>query len=325
MHHAEGQQGDILTAGVSPASPTGGKVGALVRALRPKQWAKNFLVFLPFAFSIHERWSPAEPGVASILLGKAMLAFLLFCLLSSAVYLVNDAVDAPRDRLHPRKRLRPIASGALPLGMAWGAALGLGLMGVAGSFALREWFGAVALIYLASTSAYTFILKRLVIIDVMALSAGYILRAVAGAVAVQAPISPWLYVVTGLGALLIGIGKRRNELALASAHNPATAHAQRPVLGEYTIPLLDQLLAVVAPSTLIAYTLYTFTAPNLPSNHAMMLTIPFVLFGLFRYLYLVHARNLGEAPEDVLLTDKPLLAAVGLWVATAMAVLLLLR
>lgn len=325
MHPSEGQQGEVLTAGVSPVQAVGGRAWALVRALRPKQWAKNILVFLPFAFSVHERWSPSEPGVAAILLGKAALAFLLFCLLSSAVYLVNDAVDAPRDRLHPRKRLRPIASGALPLGMAWTTAGVLALAGLAGSFALGAWLGAVAVLYLASTSAYTFVLKRMVILDVMALSVGYILRAVAGAVAVQAPISPWLYVVTGLGALLIGIGKRRNELALASTHNPAQASAQRPVLQDYSLPLLDQLLAMVAPSTLMAYTLYTFTAPNLPKNHAMMLTIPFVLFGLFRYLYLVHARNLGEAPEDVLLTDKPILAAVALWLTTAVVVLLLLR
>ncbi|GBD10383.1 Decaprenyl-phosphate phosphoribosyltransferase [bacterium HR23] len=305
----------------APGRGVGAVARALVRSLRPKQWAKNILVFLPLAFSVHERWTPSAPGEAGLLLGRAFLAFLLFCLLSSAVYLVNDAVDAPRDRLHPRKRSRPIASGALPVGVAYGVVLVLTALGLAGSFALGVWFGGVALLYLASTSAYTFVLKRLVILDVLALSVGYILRAVAGAVAVEAPISPWLYVVTGLGALLIGLGKRRNELALAGG----SASAQRPVLGEYTLPLLDQLLAVVAPSTLIAYTLYTFTAPNVPRNHAMMLTIPFVLFGLFRYLYLVHVRNLGEAPEEVLFTDKPLLVAGGLWLATAVVVLLLLR
>lgn len=297
---------------------------ALGRALRPRQWAKNLLVFLPFAFTVHERWTPAAPAEAGLLLGRTAAAFALFCLLSSAVYLVNDVVDASRDRLHPRKRLRPVASGALPAGVAVAVALLLGGIGLAGSFALGTGFGVVAALYLASTSAYTFLLKRVALLDVMTLSVGYILRAVAGAVALGAPISPWLYVVTGLGALLLGLGKRRAELALAH-QRPHPAHAQRETLKEYTLPLLDQLVALVASATLIAYTLYTFTAPNLPANHAMMLTIPFFLFGLFRYLYLVYVRNVGEAPEDELLTDKPLLATVGLWLMAALGVLTLLR
>ncbi|MCS7207637.1 MAG: decaprenyl-phosphate phosphoribosyltransferase [Dehalococcoidia bacterium] len=321
MYPRDNPHGETTTVSVPAVRSVGLRAWALVRALRPKQWAKNILVFLPFAFSVHERWSPDQPGEAALLLGQASLTFLLFCLLSSAVYLVNDAVDAPRDRLHPRKRYRPIASGALPVGVAWIAAGLLAVAGVAGSFVLGPGLGGVALIYLASTTAYTFLLKRLVLLDVMALSAGYILRAVAGAVALAAPISPWLYVVTGLGALLIGIGKRRNELALAQG----SASHQRPVLGQYTLPLLDQLLAIAATSTLVAYILYTFTAPNAPRNHALMLTIPFVLFGLFRYLYLVYSRNMGEAPEDVLLTDKPILIAVGLWLLTAVVVLGLMR
>jgi 4-hydroxybenzoate polyprenyltransferase len=181
----------------------------------------------------------------------------------------------------------------------------------------------VALAYLALTVAYTVELKRVAILDVLALSGGYLLRVVAGVVVIQAPVSPWLYVVTGLGALLIGLTKRRAELAVAGAQELAAQ--QREALQGYSERLLDQLIAVTAGATLIAYILYTFTAENLPPDRTMMLTIPFVLYGLFRYLYLVYQRNLGESPEDVLLTDRPLIAAVLLWLLTATTVLALGR
>ncbi len=167
------------------------------------------------------------------------------------------------------------------------------------------------------TLAYTFALKRVVLLDVLILSSGFVLRAAAGAVVIDVPISPWLYTCTGLGALLIGLGKRRNELTLEGSQ----AHPTREALEGYNVPVLDQLIAVVAPSTLMAYILYTFTAENLPANHAMMLTIPLVAYGLFRYLYLIHVRNLGESPEEILLTDVPLLLALLLWLAAALGVL----
>ncbi|MBI4337995.1 MAG: decaprenyl-phosphate phosphoribosyltransferase [Chloroflexi bacterium] len=295
---------------------------ALALAARPQQWTKNALLYFAFFFTINEQWSPADPGGAAALLGRVTLGFLVFCLLSSAVYLVNDLVDASRDRQHLRKRHRPIASGALPVPLAVGTAALLGTGGAALSFLLGPWFGGVALLYLALTLAYSFALKRAVLLDVMALSAGYVLRAVAGAVVISAPVSPWLYVITSLGALLIGFAKRRSELALAGAD---AALAQREALKDYSLPLLDQLIALVSAATLIAYSLYTFTAPNLPGNHAMMLTIPLVAYGLFRYLYLVYHRNRGEAPEDILLRDGPILAAVALWLGAIVAVLLVFR
>jgi 4-hydroxybenzoate polyprenyltransferase len=295
----------------------------LLIACRPKQWAKNVIVFFAFFFTIYEQWDPKQPGETLALFGVSVAAFLLFCALSSAGYLVNDLRDAPQDRRHPRKRLRPIAAGRLSGRTAAAAAILLMGLGLGLSFMLQPWFGLVAVCYLVLTSAYSLGLKRIAILDVLALSGGYVLRAVAGAVAIQAPISPWLYVVTSLGALLIGLGKRRNELALAGAAGQAAQ--QREALEEYSLHLLDQLIAVAAPATLVSYILYTFTAPNLPPDHTMMLTIPFVLYGLFRYLFLVYQRNLGENPEDVLLTDRPLVAAGTLWLLTAALVLALGR
>jgi 4-hydroxybenzoate polyprenyltransferase len=308
-----------------------GTLIALVRATRPRQWTKNVLVYVAFFFTLNTRWGMEGLGQDLSLFGRVTLAFLLFCLLSAAVYLINDLVDLERDRRHPRKRLRPIAAGrvAVPLA-AWTSALFV-MVGLALSFLLSPWFGTVAAIYFLLTLAYSLTLKQTAIIDVLALSGGYVLRAVAGAVVIAVPISPWLYVLITLGALLIGFGKRRNELVLAAsaaggnAQGEVSAFQQREVLRDYSAPLLDQFIAVVTPSTLIAYILYTFTAENLPRNHAMMLTIPFVLYGLLRYLYLVYHRNMGESPEDVLLTDRPLIAAVGLWLVAAVVLLLVFR
>ena len=295
----------------------------LMVAARPKQWAKNVIIYFAFFFTINQRWEPGQLGEILDLLGLTTAAFLLFCALSGATYLLNDVADAPLDCNHPRKRHRPIAAGRLSPQVATTAAGALAVGGLVLSFLLHPWFGVVALAYVLLTGTYSFALKRLAIIDVLALSGGYLLRAVAGAVVIEVPISPWLYVVTGLGALLIGFGKRRNELVLAGANGPAAQ--QREVLQEYSVRLLDQLIAMVAPATLIAYILYTFTAEGLPEDHTMMFTIPFVLYGLFRYLYLMYHRNLGESPDEVLLTDAPLIATVILWLITAISILAVAR
>ena len=295
----------------------------LMVAARPKQWAKNVIIYFAFFFTINQRWEPGQLGEILDLLGLTTAAFLLFCALSGATYLLNDVADAPLDRNHPRKRHRPIAAGRLSPQVATTAAGALAVGGLVLSFLLHPWFGVVALAYVLLTGTYSFALKRLAIIDVLALSGGYLLRAVAGAVVIEVPISPWLYVVTGLGALLIGFGKRRNELVLAGANGPAAQ--QREVLQEYSVRLLDQLIAMVAPAILIAYILYTFTAEGLPEDHTMMFTIPFVLYGLFRYLYLMYHRNLGESPDEVLLTDAPLIATVILWLITAISILAVAR
>ena len=293
----------------------------LVRATRPKQWTKNLLVYMALFFTVNETWDAGDIGEMLPLLGKTTLAFLIFSALSGAVYLANDIFDVHRDRLHPRKRNRPIASGLLPIDTAWRAAGALASVGAGSAFLLEPLFGGIALAYLATMAAYTLVLKRLIVLDVFVISAGFVLRAVAGAAAIRVPISPWLYICTGLGALFIALAKRRGELALAGERAPS----QRDTLEWYTTGLLDQLTAVVATSVVIAYSFYTFTAPNLPDNHTMMLTIPFVVYGVFRYTYLMHVKGAGENPEETLTSDLPLIITIASWLATAATVLVVFR
>ena len=294
---------------------------SLLRAVRPKQWTKNLLIYLALFFTMNEAWSFDEIGAAFSLFGRSTLAFAIFSALSGAVYLINDIFDAEQDRRHPTKRLRPIASGALPKAIAGAAAAVLIVSGLASGFLLQPEFGATSLAYVGTMLAYTLVLKRMILLDVFAISAGFVLRAVAGAAVLQVPISPWLYICTGLGALLIALAKRRAELAQAGE----SAGGQRDTLERYTTTLLDQFIAVAATSVVMTYTLYTFTAPNLPANHAMMLTIPFVVHGLFRYMYLVHVKDLGENPEDILVTDLPLIVTIISWLATAATILVVYR
>lgn len=310
-----------LTPALRPQSgPTQWR--ALLVSLRPRQWTKNALVFLALLFSINQYWFPSDSlaGVG-VLLGRAVAAFLLFCAVASAEYLVNDLVDAPQDREHPVKRLRPLASGQLSTELALAVAAALAAGGVAGGFLLQGAFGLLLLGYCVMMLAYSLALKHLVIIDVFVIAIGFVARAVAGALVIGVPISPWLYLCTILGALFIGFSKRRQELVALG--EGATNH--RRTLEEYTPELLDQMVSVVTSSTVIAYSLYTFSAEGLPRNHAMMLTIPFVLYGVFRYLYLIHVKNLGGSPEEVLLTDRPLMLTIALWLAVAGVVLLFYR
>ena len=293
----------------------------LILSVRPKQWTKNLIIYFALFFTVNESWSIRDEGEVLSAVGRATLAVLLFSLISGAVYLVNDILDREKDRAHPKKRFRPVASGQLLVPAAWTGAATLATAGLIGSFFLGQAFGWVSLGYLATMVVYSIVLKRMVLLDVFAISAGFVLRAVAGAVVLDAPISPWLYTCTGLGALLIALAKRRSELVVAGE----AAQSQRETLGTYSGALLDQLIAVAATSTLLAYIFYTFTAPNLPENHAMMLTIPFVLYGLFRYLYLIHVRNLGESPEDILVTDVPLIVSIVLWLAAAASILIAFR
>ena len=289
----------------------------LVIALRPKQWTKNLVVFFVLFFTVGEKWNFDDLGQAISLLSNATIAFALFSVLSSSVYLFNDICDRDRDRQHPKKRLRPIPSNQISLPFAWIVLVGLVVFGLGFSFALEVSFGWVALTYVVLMVAYSLQLKHIVLLDVFAISGGFLLRAVAGAAVLQVPVSPWLYTCTGLGALLIILAKRRSELTAAGEN----AGRQRGTLEWYTEPLLDQFIAVVAPSTLLAYIFYTFTAPNLPENHSMMLTIPVVFYGLFRYMYLVHSKNVGENPEEILITDIPMIFCIAMWLATAVAVL----
>jgi len=293
----------------------------LFRSLRPKQWTKNLLVFLAFVFSVKQYWDPADLALTSVLLLDSSLAFVLFCALSAATYLINDLVDAPQDREHPLKRLRPIAAGRIPTSLAVATACVLAALGVVGSFVLEYSFGLVAVGYTVLMLAYSVSLKHIVILDVFAIAAGFLLRAVGGALVIRVPISPWLYLCTILGALFIALIKRRQEIVLLEQQ----ASNHRRILDEYSTVLLDQMINVVAPSTVIAYSLYTFSAESLPANHAMMLTIPFVLYGIFRYLYLTHSKNMGGSPEEVLIKDRPLVCDVLLWVVVSGAILVLFR
>jgi 4-hydroxybenzoate polyprenyltransferase len=290
---------------------------AVIRLLRPKQWAKNGLLYLPFFFTLNLYWDLSHPAAALSLFLQATLGFLLFCLLASGTYIINDLMDLERDRAHPQKRHRPLAAGLVSPKLASVLAVALLFLGLLGSFLMSLPMGLVAAFYVLLTVSYSTTLKHIVIIDILAVAGAYLVRVLAGAAAIAVPISPWLYLCTILGALFISIVKRRAEVQLMQAE----ASNHRATLGEYSVGMLDQMIAIVTPSTLMAYALYTFTASNLPDQ--MMLTVPFVIYGLFRYLYLIHARNEGGKPEDVLLTDRPILLTVALWLATSVGILLL--
>ena len=277
-------------------------------SLRPHQWTKNLVVFAAPALSKHlfER-GPLE---------KSVLGFVIFCALSGTVYLLNDVADLERDRLHPRKRLRPIASGALSPRVAVLLSLGLGLGSLGVSALLGLPFVLCAALYLALNILYSFRLKEIVILDVLSVSLGFVLRAVAGGVAIGVLVSDWLLVCTLLLALFLALAKRRHELV--SLTTSATGH--RKILAEYSPYLLDQMISVVTASCLTAYAFYTMAPDTVQKYRTERLawTIPFVLYGIFRYLYLVHQKEKGGSPTDILATDRPLLLNVFLW---AMALL----
>lgn len=283
----------------------------LLISLRPGQWTKNLLVFAGILFA-RELFEPAA-------LARAVAAFIIFCTLSGVVYLINDIADRDNDRQHPHKAQRPIASGALPVTVALAAAAALAIAALAAAFALGLRFGLVAAAYVALFGLYSGPLKRIVIIDVLTVAVGFVLRAWAGAVAINVVMSHWLLVCTVLLALFISLAKRRHELVLLA--NNATTH--RPSLGEYSPYLLDQMISVVTASTLIAYIFYTIS-PETEQKFGtgwLGLTIPFPLYGIFRYLYLVHQREGGGSPADLLLTDRPLLVCVALWAAAVILII----
>jgi 4-hydroxybenzoate polyprenyltransferase len=283
----------------------------LLLSLRPEQWTKNLFVFAGLIFGGRLlQWD-------AVLVATA--AFAIFCVLSGAVYLLNDIADRDADRRHPLKESRPIASGQLAVGAALPVAGVLAAGGVAAAFLIRPAFGAAAAAYLLLLLAYSLALKHVVIIDVLTIAAGFVLRAVAGALAVAVPIGTWLLVCTTLLALFLALSKRRHELLLLG--DAATDH--RRILEEYSPYLLDQMIAVVTASTLIAYTVYATSAETAErlGTTRLGVTIPFVLYGIFRYLYLVHQKRGGGSPAALLLTDGPLLACVALWAGTVVVLM----
>ncbi len=276
--------------------------------MRPKQWAKSIFIFTALVFD--RKLLDSEAFLAT-LAGAA-----IFSLIASAVYIFNDVMDAEADRQHPTKKSRPIASGALPLPAAWAAGILILLVTLPLAFTLSPAFLAICLVYFTLNLAYSSWLKHIPLIDVLVLASFYLLRVISGTALIEVKrFSPWLYVVTSLFALFIGLGKRRAELVLQENNGGSV----RRVLEGYSIDLLDQLINIVSGTTIIAYSLYTFSAPNLPENHSMMITIPFVVYGIFRYLYLIQCGE-GGAPEDIALKDRPLQASILLWSAVIMVV-----
>jgi len=311
----------------------------LLLAMRPKQWVKNAFVFAGIVFAerllISEAWA----------IGRIVSAFVLFCLISGCVYLINDLADIEEDRRHPKKRLRPLASGRLSPSLATGAAIIISIVTLAAPFVIammieapagdgQLWqrltdsyaagwyvFGAVLLGYFLLQIAYTFRLKHMVILDLFAIAGGFVLRALGGAVVLQVVITPWWLMCVLLLALFLGLGKRRNELLVLEGG----AGSHRRILEEYSSRFLEQLIAIVIACTIIAYSLATFTAPSVPKEPypLLMTTIPFVIYALFRYMYLIYQRGEGGAPEDLLFRDRPLLVSImcwGLLVVTIMTV-----
>jgi 4-hydroxybenzoate polyprenyltransferase len=262
--------------------------------MRPRQWPKNAFVFVALLFD-RKFFDPAS-------VWPTVVAFVLLCLMSGAVYLMNDLADIESDRRHPTKRHRPLPSGRLNPRVAGVAAVVLATISlVAGYFLSRE-LAVILLLYLLSQIAYTFRLKHVVLIDVLTIAAGFVLRIAAGVAVIDVErFSPWLYIFGGFLALFMALGKRRHELVLLGGE----AANHRAILDDYNLDLIDRLQGVVTTSAVVSYSLYTFLAEGLPDNHAMMLTIPFVLYGIFRYLYLIHIRNEGGAPEEILLRDRP--------------------
>jgi 4-hydroxybenzoate polyprenyltransferase len=285
-------------------------LAGIVVSMRPRQWIKNLVVFAALIFAK----KLAEPELVL----RAAAAFALFCATSGAVYIVNDLFDADRDRKHPLKARRPIASRALGTLPALTAVMLLLTGSMMAGFALSPPFGAVLLIYVAINLVYSFWLKEVVIIDVMVISAGFVLRAVAGGLIIDVPISHWLIMCTILLSLFLALCKRRQEL-----ESLEDAHGHRSILREYSLDFIDQMINVVTPSTLVAYILYSVSPEveaKLGTSH-LYLTVPFVLYGIFRYLYLVHLKGGGGSPTQALLTDRPLLICVGLWALTVVILL----
>ena len=292
---------------------------SLLKALRPMQWVKNVLVFLPFVFAVDIAWSTDDLEPVPELLFKLALVTLAFCALSSAIYLLNDMMDRSEDRLHPVKRDRPIASGKVSVPVAVAAMVLLAVAGLVVMILVEPLLGVAGGLYSVINIGYSFGLKQVVLLDAFAVTSGYVIRAAAGAVTIDVTPSPWLYVTTGAGALFIVLGRRFAEVRLAEG----TAEEQRTVLKDYSGPFINQLMMLSAAAAWLSYTLYTVEATNLPDNNTMLFTLPLVTFGLFRYLFLLNNSEHAEAPEQLIIQDLPLVSSIVCWIAVSTLVLLL--
>ncbi len=286
-------------------------VSALIKSMRPNQWMKNLILFAGVIF--------AQQLSSPDLVLKTVAAFVLFCLLSSVIYIINDIKDMDKDRVHPLKSKRPIAAGELSVSFAMVSAAGMAGIALVLAFFLNSGFGWVALLYVVLLCGYSFYFKHLVILDVLTIAIGFVLRAIAGAVVIQVEFSSWLLLCTILLALFIGLSKRRHELVLLGDN----AQSHRKILEEYSPYLLDQMISVVTASTLMAYALYTMAPETIQKfgTPYMILTIPFVIYGIFRYLYLVHHKEKGGNPTTILVTDTPILMDILLWALVSVLII----
>ncbi|HNB41725.1 MAG TPA: decaprenyl-phosphate phosphoribosyltransferase, partial [Anaerolineales bacterium] len=279
------------------------------KTMRPRQWTKNVFIFAALVFD-------KQLFIVDSFL-RTLAGFALFCLISSCVYIFNDLADVEADRQHPEKKNRPIASGKLPVSAAWTAGIVFVILTLGLAYLLAPTFAGVVAGYFLLNLAYSNYLKHIPILDVLIISIGFVLRVGAGVTLIAVErFSPWLYIVMFLLSLFLGFGKRRAELALL-AHG---AGSHRKVLDGYTLPLLDQYIMIVSGTTIVAYSLYTFSAPNVPENHSMMLTIPFLVYAIFRYLYLIEVEHAGGTPEEVLLSDRPFQISMLLWAVTVIII-----
>ncbi|HLA06695.1 MAG TPA: decaprenyl-phosphate phosphoribosyltransferase [Anaerolineales bacterium] len=284
-------------------------LSALLNTMRLRQWTKNGFVFFGLVFD--KQLFLRDPFL------RTLEGFFLFCFMSSAVYLLNDIFDIEADRNHPEKKHRPLASGNLSIGVAWGAAIALVLVALPLAYLLAPVFSFILAAYLIINILYSRWLKHVPILDVLIISSGFVLRVGAGVTLITVErFSPWLYVITTLFSLYIGFGKRRAEMNLLA--QDAASH--RKVFDGYTLPLLDQYITIVSGMTIVTYSLYTFFAENLPANHSMMLTIPFVVYGIFRYLQLIQTGHAAGAPDEVALKDRPLQVTVLMWVLSVIVI-----
>ncbi|MHB0998806.1 MAG: decaprenyl-phosphate phosphoribosyltransferase [Armatimonadota bacterium] len=287
-------------------------VGLIIKSMRPKQWIKNLFVFAGLIFTL-------DAGHTFIDLLKVTGAFTLFCIISGCIYIINDILDAPQDRLHEVKSQRPIAAGALPVNTAWRVSAVLLVVALGLSFVLDRSFGFISFLYASLLTAYSIFLKDVVILDVMVIAAGFVLRAIAGAAVIQVVISSWLLICTTLIALFLGLAKRREELV--GMQDEASSH--RASLEHYTVPFLDQLMNITSASTIMSYALYTFFSDTGIRHPYMRLTLPFVIYGIFRYLLLTHKNAGACSPELLLVRDRPLLINFILWVTACVLIITL--
>ncbi|MGN7414290.1 decaprenyl-phosphate phosphoribosyltransferase [Paenibacillus sp. SAF-068] len=289
----------------SPATGTGSTVSGLFRLLRPKQWTKNLLLFAALLFSFEE--------IRTETILATLLGFILFSLVAGCVYILNDFVDRDRDRQHPVKKYRPMASGQVNPTHALLFGIILLMLSLGTAFMMNPLFGVLCIVYFLLNVSYSFVLKHLVILDMMTIAAGFVLRAIAGGVLIHVPFTPWFLICTMLLSLFLAIGKRRNELTLLEGNTGS----HRKVLDNYSITLLDQFNTIVTTATIISYSLFTFTSDR--TIH-LMWTIPLVIYGMFRYLYLIHMKNQGGSPDRVLFEDKPILITVILYVISVVTI-----